>query len=111
MRLEVELPDAVLSAIAARVADLLDEREERWLSQEGLADHFSVSVRTVQNWRRAGMPHLMAGSHPRYRPSECEAWLRAGGGSGRIASNANGAAPQQRPAPGTEGSIFDAEAA
>ena len=72
MRLEVELTDAQLEAIAERVAELV-RADERWLSQKELADHLGCSVRTVSNYHRAGLPHLMVGSHPRYRASECGA--------------------------------------
>jgi hypothetical protein len=79
VKLELELTDEQLSAIAERVAELV-VTQERWLSQKELAEHFGCSVRTVSNYQRAGMPHLMIGSHPRYRASEVEAWLTARGG-------------------------------
>jgi hypothetical protein len=90
VRLEVELTDAQLVAIAEKVAEINGDREERWLSQMELAQHFGCSVRTVLTWQKQGMPHITVGSHPRYRASEVEAWL-----NGR-----NGAAPRKRPAPG-----------
>jgi hypothetical protein len=65
VRLEVELSDAQLEAIAERVAELVSNGPERWLSQKELAAHFGCSVRTVSNYHRAGMPHLMIGAHPR----------------------------------------------
>jgi phage terminase Nu1 subunit (DNA packaging protein) len=74
VKLEFELSDEQLAAIAARVAELV-VAQERWLSQKELAEHFGCSVRTVSNYQRAGMPHQMVGSHPRYRASEVEAWL------------------------------------
>jgi hypothetical protein len=100
VKLEVELSDAQLAAVAERVAELVREREERWLSQKELARHLGCSVRTVSSYHRAGMPHLPVGSHPRYRASECEAWLRERAGGGRIAPATNGPAPLQRPGPG-----------
>jgi excisionase family DNA binding protein len=75
VRLEVELTDAQLATIAECVAELVVAREERWLTPKELADHLSCSVRTISNYHRAGMPHLMVGSHPRYRASDVEAWL------------------------------------
>jgi excisionase family DNA binding protein len=74
VKLELLLTDEQLSAIAERVAELV-KAEERWLSQKELAEHLGCSVRTVSNYHRAGMPHLMVGSHPRYRASEVEVWL------------------------------------
>jgi hypothetical protein len=62
VKLEIELTDAQLDAIAARIADRVPH--ERWLSQRELAEHFGCSVRTVSSYTRAGMPHLMVGSHP-----------------------------------------------
>jgi hypothetical protein len=101
VRLEIELTDAQLEAIAERVADLVRSEPERWLSQNELADHLGCSVRTISNYHRAGMPHLMLGSHPRYRASDCEAWLTARGGRAYDgAGSSNGPAPLPRPGPG-----------
>jgi phage terminase Nu1 subunit (DNA packaging protein) len=74
VKLELELSDEQLSAIAARVAELV-KAGERWLTQRELADHLGCSVRQLSNYQRAGMPCLMVGSHPRYRASEVETWL------------------------------------
>jgi excisionase family DNA binding protein len=75
VKLELELTDEQLLAIAERVAELVSNGPERWLTPRELADHLGCSVRTVSNYQRAGMPHQMVGSHPRYRASEVEAWL------------------------------------
>ena len=94
-------PDA-LEVLAARAAEILAERTEpeRWLSQKELAAHFGCSVRTILTYQNAGMPHLMIGSHPRFKASECEAWLRARAGRGRLEPTTNGAASPAGPAPG-----------
>jgi transposase len=89
VRLEVELTDAQLKAIAQKVAEINGDREERWLSQKELAQHFGCSVRTVFTWQKQGMPHIMVGSHPRYRASEGEAWLARQSG-GRVEPIATG---------------------
>jgi len=40
-----------------------------------LADHFQVSLRTVERWVADGMPCHRFGGSVRYRISECESWL------------------------------------
>jgi hypothetical protein len=100
VRFELELSEAQFAALAERVAEHLAVRKERWLSQKELSQHFGCSVRTVLTWQKQGMPHITAGSHPRYRASECEAWLARQSG-GRVKPIANGAAPRKRPAPRT----------
>jgi hypothetical protein len=79
---EVSLPfpPELVEEIAKRAAELVQQEPERWLSQKELAAHFGCSIRTVSNYHRAGMPHIMVGSHPRYRASECEAFLTARSG-------------------------------
>jgi excisionase family DNA binding protein len=79
VRLEIELTDAQLAAIAERVAELVTNGPERWLSQKELAEHFGCSVRTVLTWQKQGLPCLRVGSHPRFKASTCETWL-----SGRL---------------------------
>lgn len=56
------------------VSQLWDRRGlEPLLSRKLLADHFSVSERTIQRWQADGMPHLGRGHTVRYRVSMCEA--------------------------------------
>jgi hypothetical protein len=94
VRFELELTDEQLEAIAERVAGLVPAPTERWLSQRELAEHFGCSVRTILTYQKAGMPHLMIGSHPRFKASECEAWLDSRNGSvGRLSQPQDGAAP------------------
>lgn len=51
---------------------------EPWLTKRELAKHFSVSISTVENWRRAGMPSQRYGHQiVRFQVSACVAWLRA----------------------------------
>ena len=40
-----------------------------------LADHFQVSVRTVQRWKVRGLPSIGEGGTVRYRISDAESWL------------------------------------
>jgi excisionase family DNA binding protein len=102
VKLEVELTDAQVAAIAERVAELVVAREERWLSPKELAAHLGCSVRTILNYQRAGMPHLMVGSHPRFKASDCEVWLTARSGRAYDGVSSNGPAPLPRPGPDQE---------
>jgi hypothetical protein len=101
VKVEFELSDEQVRVIARHAAEFVDESPERWLSQKELANHFGCSVRTVLNYQRAGMPHLVVGNKPRFRASDCDAWLtaRAGRAYDPVGS-INGAAPLARPAPG-----------
>jgi hypothetical protein len=101
MRLTIELTDEQLEAIAECVAELV-KAEQRWLTQRELADHLGCSVRTISNYHRAGMPHLMLGSHPRYRALDCEEWLTARSGRAYDGAPSNGPAPLPRPGPDQE---------
>jgi excisionase family DNA binding protein len=110
--LTISLGDELIEAIATRAADLVHARPERWLTPKELAEHFGCSVRTVSNYHRAGMPHLMIGSKPRYRASDVEAWLTASGNGGRVAPFANrGGDRHQRPRPMTREVTPDGKAA
>jgi integrase len=97
MRLEIELTDAQLAAIAERVAMLVAAREERWFTQKELAAHLGCSARTILNYQRAGMPHLMVGTKPRFKASACEAWLTARGAVGRLQQSLTGRRSRRMP--------------
>ena len=47
------------------------------MTEQELADYCHVHVSTVRNWRRAGTgpPVHWAGTKPRYRRAEVDAWL------------------------------------
>jgi excisionase family DNA binding protein len=112
VRLEIELTEAQLASIAERVAELVSTAPEKWLSQKELAEHFGCSIRTVSTWQKAGMPCLRVGSHPRFKASECEAWLTAKGGRAYDgAGSSNGPAPLPRPGPGHRKDGSDAKKA
>lgn len=50
---------------------------EPWVRQADIAEHASVSPRTVQRWAAAGMPHRKVSRRlVLYRLSECDEWLR-----------------------------------
>jgi excisionase family DNA binding protein len=101
VKLELELSDEQLAAIATRVAELV-KVDERWLTQRELADHLGCSVRTISNYQRAGMPSVRVGSHPRFRASDCEEWLTARSGRAYDGDSSNGPAPLPRPGPDQE---------
>jgi hypothetical protein len=77
---------------------------EPWLDRKGAAQYWSCSVRTVDYWLKAGMPHermMFPGgkSAPRILPSEAEPWLvetgrltRSGASATVGSTEANGAA-------------------
>lgn len=48
---------------------------EPWVTGRRLAEHFQVSVRTVQRWKAQDLPCIDRGGTVRYRISEAEAWL------------------------------------
>jgi excisionase family DNA binding protein len=50
---------------------------ERLMSEQEVADYLHVHVATVRKWRRAGTgpPVRWAGTKPRYRRAEVDAWL------------------------------------
>lgn len=52
---------------------------EPWLTEQLIAAHFGVSLRTVRRWRAAGCPSRKMGAARRYRLSEVDAWLRSRG--------------------------------
>lgn len=47
---------------------------EAWITEPGLARHFSVSTATIRRWRKAGMPSRVFGGSRRYRITQAEAW-------------------------------------
>jgi excisionase family DNA binding protein len=55
----------------------MGEQRERLMSEQELADYLGMHVGTVRKWRRAGTgpPVHWAGSKPRYKLAEVEAWL------------------------------------
>jgi hypothetical protein len=54
--------------------------QEPWLDRKGAATYWATSLRTVDYWLKAGMPHERmtfpgGKSAPRILPSEAEPWL------------------------------------
>jgi hypothetical protein len=56
----------------------------RFLTEKHISSHLSVSVRTLQNWRRIkqGPPFHKAGRRVLYDPAEVDAWIRSVGAPG-----------------------------
>jgi excisionase family DNA binding protein len=52
--------------------------DETLMSEDEVARYLNVTRRTVQRWRAEGTgpPVLWAGSKPRYRREDVDAWLR-----------------------------------
>lgn len=62
------------------MADVIPFRRESepWVSSKVIAEHFGVSVKTVDRWRAKGAPHEPWGRKlMRYRVSDVESWLRS----------------------------------
>lgn len=64
-----------------KVVSLVDYREakkpERWVGAAMVADHFGVTTKTIERWRKKGMPSRKPpGQHRRYRISECDDWFQ-----------------------------------
>lgn len=52
---------------------------EEWLDRKQLAAYLGVSMSSVDNLTRDGMPHSKILGKRRFRASLCEAWLRERG--------------------------------
>lgn len=85
MSLAVTLPDDLIAALAARVAELLAAEMARptaepWLDVEGAAAHLACPrsrVYALVSQRR--IPHERDGSRLLFRASELDDWVRGGG--------------------------------
>ncbi len=52
--------------------------EERWVAKRAVAEHCSVSERTLERWQARGMPHWRISSQlVLYRLSEINRWLES----------------------------------
>lgn len=81
----VALPPAFVEAVAARVAEILAERQgsapEAWIGVEEAAAHLACGRSRVYALVSAGrIPFAKDGSRLLFRRSELDAWLAAGGG-------------------------------
>lgn len=84
--LTLSLEPEALDALAARVADLLAERDagpELWIGVEAAAEHLACPrsrIYALTSRRDGAIPHRKDGSRLLFRRSELDAWLDAGGG-------------------------------
>ena len=53
------------------------ERVSEFTNDADFARHYDVSTRTVQSWRKAGMPCHAQGRRYLYRPAETTPWIEA----------------------------------
>jgi hypothetical protein len=104
----LRIPPEWLEVIAERVADMVAQKPEPWLTKKELAEHWRCAPRTIDNYVKAGMPKGRHGTKLIFKASECEAWLdaRQGRAYDRVDSR-NGAAqppeaPGRPPAPGPQ---------
>jgi hypothetical protein len=64
-----------VTAAGAQVIDLPRRTEwEPFLTKRDLAQHYRVTVRTIETWQSKGMPSRLRGGKRLYRLSEVEAW-------------------------------------
>ncbi len=68
----------VISIDAARNARKSRGPQERPKTKAEVAEHFSVSVRTIDRWMTRGMPYEkpFEGGSVRFNLSACEEWFR-----------------------------------
>jgi len=60
--------DAVLPQQASQPMTL-----EGWVGKKGVAEHFKISARTVDNWMKRGLlPYIRIGKNVRFKLSEAE---------------------------------------
>jgi excisionase family DNA binding protein len=46
---------------------------ERWVNKKDVAQHFKISVRTVENWMKRGLlPYIRTGKNVRFKLSEAD---------------------------------------
>ena len=82
--LTLAIPDALVDAIAARVASLLSSdaaaSSEPWLDVQGAAAHLACpSSRLYALVSQRRIPHERDGSRLLFRASELDEWVRNGG--------------------------------
>ena len=83
--LTIDLPDAKLDELAARVAEILRESEpaqtQGFLDVKGAADFLACKPDRIYALKSAGrIPFHKDGSRLLFDPQELRAWVRAGGG-------------------------------
>lgn len=49
--------------------------EEKFLTTDELCELFKVSRRTIERWRKAGMPFIKIGSNVRFKQREVLKWI------------------------------------
>lgn len=67
---------ATSSRAARRVAD-----PDRWRDKHGLAEHFSCSIRWIEERMVEGMPHAYIAGRAKFKVAKAESWLDEHGSS------------------------------
>jgi excisionase family DNA binding protein len=49
---------------------------EQYFNISDIANRYKVSVKTIRNWIKKGMPHLRTGNVIRFDVAEVENWIR-----------------------------------
>ena len=74
-RLQVELPDDLVEAVAERVLEHLPD-QRRWLDgREALAAYLGCPVSRVKDLRERGLPGKLIGKRLLFDRLEVDAWL------------------------------------
>jgi hypothetical protein len=121
--LNISLSEEALEELARRAARLVVVPDpppavEGYLDKRDLADHLCMSPRWIDYRVKEGMPHKLLAGRPRFKASEVDVWLAERGhmvdsreNLNQSHTDANGAAPPQRPAPDTGIGGSDVQAA
>lgn len=69
--------------------------DDRWLSVDEICAHLGISRDTIYKWiDRKGMPAHRVGRLWKFNKAEIDDWVRAGGGTDRKPTGADGDEPQ-----------------
>jgi excisionase family DNA binding protein len=75
-----EIHALIHQAASAVIADLREELERprtpELMTKHELAEYLRCDVSKVNRYMKEGLPFEMFGSHPRFRKSDIDAWLK-----------------------------------
>ena len=78
--------------------------DERWVGVDDVAAHLGVGKDSIYRWVESrGLPARKVGRLLRFKLSEVDAWVQAGGGENKAPnefSGESGGRPRKKPGPG-----------
>jgi excisionase family DNA binding protein len=78
--------------------------DERWVGVDHVAAHLGVGKDSIYRWVESrGLPARKVGRLLRFKLSEVDAWVQAGGGENKVHSELSGKSgdrPRKKPGPG-----------